>query len=344
MRSASSAARRLLLILAVVILALYAIVQAINRPVGGDVETYHAQFSDVFGLHRNADVRVRGVQVGKVVDIELQPSGLAEVEFTVRTANRLTDKDGLAIRFQNLVGQRYLAITKAEVEPTSGGVAPARPRDPHTVIPATETVGSFDITKLFNGLRPLLQGADPQVFNTFARNMLDLLQGEGTVGIGDVLGDIDRLTGFATDKRALIQTIVNNLGVISTELHGKSAMIKVMLDGLGQLFNVLETKLDLLKSAFANGAKVFPPTVELLSNTFDLTLGGHDNISARIMQLVPNTTKYAEILGALPTFLSTVNDAMGRLGFDDTCSHGEVALPPMGDVLLGGGRVTLCKA
>ena len=42
MRNASSAAKRLLLVAAVVILALYAIVQAINRPVGGDVETYRA--------------------------------------------------------------------------------------------------------------------------------------------------------------------------------------------------------------------------------------------------------------------------------------------------------------
>ena len=46
MRSASSATKRLLLVAAVVILALYAIVQAINRPVGGDVETYRAEFTD----------------------------------------------------------------------------------------------------------------------------------------------------------------------------------------------------------------------------------------------------------------------------------------------------------
>ena len=370
MRNASSAAKRLLLVAAVVILALYAIVQAINRPVGGDVETYRAEFSDVFGLHKNADVRVRGVQVGKVTDIDLQPTGVALVTFTVREENRLTNRDQLAIRFQNLVGQRYLAVTKAEVAEKSevteksevpeksddseeSGVAGAAsssaptdvtPLDPDQVIPAAKTSGSFDITKLFNGLRPLLQGADPEVFNTFATNMLHLLQGEDGVGLGDVLAEVERLTRFATDKKALIATIVNNLGVVSAALQGKSEIIGVLMKGLGVLFDTLETKLDLLKSAFGNGAKVFPPIVDLLSNLFDLTLGGHDNVSARIMQLVPDTNQFAEVLGALPTFLATVNASMSHLGFDATCSRGEVSLPEMGQVLLGGGKVTLCKA
>jgi len=346
MRSASSATKRLLLVAAVVILALYAIVQAINRPVGGDVETYRAEFTDVFGLHKNADVRVRGVQVGKVLDIDLQRTGVAVVTFTVRQENRLVGRDQLAIRFQNLVGQRYLAITKAEVTPTVNSTEPndSAPLDPSQVIPAAKTMGSFDITKLFNGLRPLLQGADPEVFNTFASNMLDLLQGEGNVGLGDVLADVERLTHFATDRRVLISTIVDNLGVISNELHGKSQIIKTMMDGLGVLFDTLETKLDLLKSAFGNGAKVFPPIVDLLSNLFDLSLGGHDNVSARIMQLVPDTNEFARVLGALPTFLATVNASMSQLGFDATCSHGQVSLPDMGQILLGGGKVTLCRA
>ena len=278
MRSVGSSVRRLLLVLAVVILAVYAIVAAINRPVGGDVITYHAEFSDVFGLHKNADVRVRGVQVGKVLDIELEPSGVARVEFTVRTENRLTDRDTLAIRFQNLVGQRYLAITEPGTATGTGtdtvtlaaqqGTGEAV--DPERTIPANKTSGSFDITALFNGMRPILQGADPAVFNTFATNMLHLLQGENGVGVGDVLADVDKLTAFASDKSALITVIVTNLGVISKQLQGKSAIINSLLDGLGMLFDTLEQRIDMLKSAFGDGARVFPPIVEIMNHTFDL--------------------------------------------------------------------------
>lgn len=336
MRGAGAAARRLLLVLAVVILAIYTIVQAINRPVDGSVETYHAEFSDAFGLHNNADVRVRGVQVGKVLDVELTSSGVAEVTFTVREQDRLTGTDELAIRFQNLVGQRYLAVTKGP------GDAPAV--DPGTTIPTSRTTGSFDITTLFNGLRPILQGADPAVFNTFASNMLDLIQGEGGVGVGDVLADVDRLTQFATDKRAMIRVIVDNLGVISGELQGKSAMIRTLMDSLGLLFDTLEANLELLKGAFGEGAKVFPPIVEILSTTFDLGLGGHDNVSGRLMELIPDTRQLTDALASIPSLLTSINAADGLAGIDSNCSRGEVPLPAMGDVLLGGGRLTLCKA
>ncbi|HEY9311262.1 MlaD family protein [Williamsia sp.] len=336
MRSAGAATKRLLLVLAVVILAVYTIVQAINRPVDGSVETYQAEFSDAFGLHNNADVRVRGVQVGKVLDVELLSSGVALVKFTVRKQDRLTDTDELAIRFQNLVGQRYLAVTKVPSD------APAVVSG--TTIPATKTTGSFDITTLFNGLRPILQGADPAVFNTFASNMLALIQGEGGVGVGDVLGDVERLTQFATDKSAMIRIIVNNLGVISAELQGKSAMIKTLMESLGTLFDTLEVNLELLKGAFGEGAKVFPPIVELMTKTFDLGLGGHDNVSGRLMELIPDTQQLTTALESIPTMLANINAMGGAFSFDAGCSRGEAPLPAMGDVLLGGGRLTLCKA
>ncbi|GAA3947872.1 MlaD family protein [Gordonia caeni] len=350
MRTLSGAIKRLLLVLAVVILALYTIVQAINRPVGGDVETYHAQFDDVFGLRENGDVRVRGVQVGKVTDIELQPSGTALVRFTVRTDDRLIETDQLAIRFQNLVGQRYLAILKPgeqardDRDDESASAAPAALIDPGEMIPAAKTRGSFDITRLFNGLRPVLQGADPEVFNTFAENLIHLLQGEDGVGLGDVLADVERLSQFAADKSEMIRVIIGNLGVISEQLQGKASIIKALIDNMEMLFDTLEVNLELLKGAFGEGARVFPPLVESMQSVFDLSLGGHDHVRQRLMELVPDTDALAEAMSVVPTFLTALNTRLAQFDSGGKCTKGEVPLPPMGEVLLGGKKVTLCKA
>jgi phospholipid/cholesterol/gamma-HCH transport system substrate-binding protein len=333
---------------AVAILALYTVVQAINRPVAGDKETYRAEFTDVFGLRANSDVRVRGVQVGKVVGIDLQKSGTALITFTVASDERLTEEDRLAIRFQNLVGQRYLGIVGADDGPgAAGGAGNQRHKgallNADRVIPVSKTSGSFDITSLFNGLRPLLTGADPAVFNTFAQNMIDLLQGEGGVGIGDVLGDVERLTNFATNKNVMIRTIINNLGVISEQLQGKSAIIKALMENMGMLFDTLEVNLELLKGAFGKGAEVFPPIVEVMKSAFDLSLGGHDHVRARLMELIPDTDRLAAIMRLLPTMLANLNAQMTKWGVPQTCSKGEVALPVVGEVLLGAGKVKLCK-
>lgn len=338
MRSASSAVTRLLLVFAVVILAVYAIVQAINRPVGGTAVTYHAEFSDVFGLRTNADVRIRGVQVGKVTGIELQSTGRALVEFTLQESRTLTGRDRLSIRFQSLVGQRYLAVTKDEVGQGDPGQVPHG-----STIPMSMTTGSFDITRLFNGLRPMLQGADPEVFNTFATNMLHLIQGDEGVGIGDVLGDIDRLTRYAADKREMISAIVTNLGVISEQLQGKSQIVETLLVNMGMLFDTLEVNLERLQSAFGGGAVVYPPTVRILESVFDLGLGGHDHLTARLMEAVPETAELTDVLSVVPTVTRTLNASINRIGFDGGCSQGNAELPDMGEVLLGGGRLTLCN-
>lgn len=350
MRTPSAAVKRILLVLAVVILAVYAIVQAINRPVSGDVQTYRAEFTDVFGLRENGDVRVRGVQVGKVVDISLQRSGVARVEFTVRSRDRLTDQDELAIRFQNLVGQRYLAILRPgeEARADSGEAVPApgtaTPLDPDVLIPADRTSGSFDITRLFNGLRPILQGADPAVFNTFADNMIKLLQGEDGVGVGDVLGDVEKLSAFASDKSQMIRVILTNLGVVADQLQGKSSIIENLMGNMEMLFNTLEGNLELLKGAFGEGARVFPPIVEVMKSTFDLSLGGHDHVRDRLMELIPDTDALAASISVVPSLMAAVNGSLDQLNGRPHCSHGQVPLPPMGEVLIGGKKVTLCKA
>lgn len=84
-------------------------------------------------------------------------------------------------------GRRNVGVGRRRRESAAQGCALNADR----VIPVSAISGSFDITSLFNGLRPLPPGADPAVFNTFAQNMIDLLQGEGGVGIGDVLGDVE---------------------------------------------------------------------------------------------------------------------------------------------------------
>lgn len=344
MRTPAAAVRRLLVVLAVVILAGYTIVQAINRPVAGGAETYRAEFTDVFGLRENGDVRVRGVQVGKVTSIEVQRSGKALVTFTVRSQDRLRTGDHLAVRFQNLVGQRYLGIV---ADPAKDGDATAErtgePIDPHHVIPVAKTSGSFDITELFNGLRPILQGADPAVFNTLAQNLIDLIQGENGVGLGDVLDDIEQLTQFTTDRHRMISTLIDNLGVISAQLQGKASILRTLMENMEMLFDTLEVNLELLKGAFGEGARVFPPIVEVMKHAFDLGLGGHDNVTARLMELIPETGELAETLSVVPALLAGVNAQMGQLGLVTDCAKGDVPLPAAGEILLGGEKVKLCK-
>lgn len=104
-----AAAWRLGLFAVVMIVVLSVVFTAIKRPVAGDTETHQALFTDANGLKVGDDVRQFGVQVGKVDTISLD-GALARVRLSLKTDAPIFDNSKLAIRYQNLTGQRYIDL------------------------------------------------------------------------------------------------------------------------------------------------------------------------------------------------------------------------------------------
>jgi len=85
-------------------------------------QTYAADFDDVQGLLVNDDVKISGVTVGKVRDIEHLPRGRARVEFSVREGVDLPEDSTVTIRWRNVMGLRFLYV-----EPGAQGQVVAAP-------------------------------------------------------------------------------------------------------------------------------------------------------------------------------------------------------------------------
>src|SRR5262245_11636145 len=104
-----------LLVFATVTIPLTALLAPTLGPFSfGGGEPYRAYFSDVTGLLVGDDVRIAGVRVGRVETIRLardQPS-VAEIRFTVDSGVPLAAGVRAHIRYRNLVGQRYVALTE----------------------------------------------------------------------------------------------------------------------------------------------------------------------------------------------------------------------------------------
>ncbi|WP_245721801.1 MlaD family protein [Nocardia crassostreae] len=166
------------------------IVVAIQRPLGADTVGFEADFTDAGGLHTNDDVRMFGVAVGKVQGIDLI-ADRARVRFTVAVDRPMYVSSIVAVRYQNLAGQRYLDIRQPD--------SPTTKLAPGTVIGTDHTVPSFDITTLFNGLEPMLTELSPEALNQFLRNALAVIQGDGKA-VGATLDSIAKLSDLVTDR------------------------------------------------------------------------------------------------------------------------------------------------
>ena len=174
----------------------------------GSTTQYQALFSSASLLTKGDDVRVAGLIVGSVKNVQIHDRNHALVTFAVKSDVPLTTASHADIRFLNLVGDRYLSLSQGD---------PGAARLPaHATIPMSQTTPALDLTALFNGFQPLFTALDPKEINDLSLNLVKVLQGEGGT-IQGLLARTASLTNTLADRDQLIGQVINNLsGTLQT--------------------------------------------------------------------------------------------------------------------------------
>lgn len=335
MRSPLSLLVRLGIFAAVMILLLFGVFETIERPVGGHTDTYTAMFTDANGLRAGNDVRVYGVRVGKVRGVDLDGTN-ARVRFTLEHPNRIFTNSKLAIKYQNLTGQRYLDVQQPD--------KPAGQQDPKNAIDTDHTIPSFDITTLFNGLQPVLATLTPADLNQFATSLLAVVQGDGSQ-VGAALDAIQKLTDHYTkDRQAVISTLVHNLAQVADQLGGTSGNAVSLLTSLTAIFQNLQQKAVGLVDYMLTIPPVIEPARQLL-DTVGLNKDPNPDLDKLLRTAFPDPHQIVDVLNRVPGVLQTLSAMVPATvnGVALGCSHGAATAPrPLG-VLIAGQRISLCN-
>ncbi|MCU1646253.1 MAG: Mammalian cell entry protein [Nocardia sp.] len=333
MKSIASAVWKPVVFTLVMLLLLGFVIQAIQRPISGETREFRAVFTDASGLKSGDDVRMYGVQVGKVESIGLD-HGRAVVRLTVATGRPVFTTSRLAIRYQNLTGQRYVDIQQP--------ATPAGELAAGTTIGVEQTIPSFDITTLFNGLQPVLAEFSPGALNQFTQSMLGVIEGDGT-GLGPALEAIDKLGGYVTDRQAVLSVLVANLRRVSDQIGGKSTELVALVDGITKVFTAVEAQLDGLITFATSAPSIFGPLNRLLA-TLGFTETTNTDLENAVRAAFPDPAETARTLGRLPGLLQSLNAQLpADPGVDLTCSHGAAAVPGIFEVLIAGQQVSICQ-
>ncbi|MDX6359788.1 MAG: phospholipid/cholesterol/gamma-HCH transport system substrate-binding protein, partial [Nocardioidaceae bacterium] len=161
-----SALIKLVIFMVVTTLATGVLVIIIGNITFGSSNSYKAEFVDATGLVKGDDVRIAGVKVGSVEGISIVDRTRALVTFSVQTDTALMQSTHADIRYRNLVGQRYIALTN---EIGSTGVMKAG-----STIPTSRTSPALDLTVLFNGFKPLFQALSPADVNELSYEIIQV--------------------------------------------------------------------------------------------------------------------------------------------------------------------------
>ncbi|BBX75955.1 putative Mce family protein [Mycobacterium shinjukuense] len=312
------------------------VLTALRSPVTGPVSQYTATFTDVSGLDVGNDVRISGVQVGKVRAIRLD-GRTAKVDFTALHDHPVYRNTVAAVRFQNLLGQRYLEL----VQPAAAGERLAAGAS----IPVEQTIPSFDITKLFNGFRPVFGTLDPAQLNQFGEHLLRLIQGDDT-GLGPVLRDLDAIAKFAVNRQAAITVLIRNLGELSVDLGGKSQHLLHLIATLNGLLTTFTSKADEFRASIDIELPLLRSLVHTLQyaeRTFDGSTVPLYDLTSRMFPQTPTIIAGLSLVPALIQGLrdSLVDDQQGAPSFG--CAHGEVHLPGIGEVSFAHQDLVVCQ-
>lgn len=333
MRSAVSFGVRLAVFAGVMVLLLVGVFQTIARPVRGDTDTFAAEFTDANGLKTGDDVRMYGVGVGKVKGLSLNGNH-ARVTFTLQRERPMFSNSTLAVRYQNLTGQRYVDIQQPP--------DPERRLSPSDLIGTEHTVPAFDVTTVFNGLQPVLREMTPGDLNQFATSMLAVIEGNGT-GMGPALDAIDKLSKYTTDRQSVITTLVRNLGQVSDRLGGKSGNAIALLTQLTTLVEGVQQNVDGLVDFSLTLGPLIDPAYDLIQ-----TLGLPSDTSdpdTLLRNVFPDPADAVAVLNRLPAVIQTMTALLQRngRGVNPGCSRGNAEAPEPLKVLIEGQRIALCK-
>jgi phospholipid/cholesterol/gamma-HCH transport system substrate-binding protein len=241
----------------------------------GDVNTYSATFHDVSDLQSGDTVRVAGARVGTVSDVRLEEDNSVTVTFNADNGVRLTTGTQAAVRYLNLVGDRYLELVDT---PGSTRLLP-----PGSVIPVERTSPALDLDLLLGGLKPVIQGLNARDVNALSASLLQIMQGQdGTME--SLLSKTSSFTSTLADNGQVVQQLIDNLKDVLATVSKDGAQFSALLDRMQHLVTELSNQRDPIGEAVDALDKGTASIADLLTQARPPLAGTIDQLN----RLAPN--------------------------------------------------------
>ena len=201
----------------------------------GSTQGYHAVFTDASGLKKGDKVRIAGVVVGSVTGINITDNDKATVDFNVDDAHELTQGTRMAVRYQDMVGNRFVELNQSPgaSDPLKNGAT----------LPVSQTDPALDLDVLLGGFKPLFKALDPEQVNQLAASLLDVFQGQGSTLV-NLLGSTSSFSNTLADRDQLIGDVIDNLNVVLGTMDENKEEFGTIVDNLQQVVGTLAQNRD----------------------------------------------------------------------------------------------------
>ncbi|MDX1885061.1 MCE family protein [Mycolicibacterium sp. 120270] len=205
----------------------------------GSTKDYSAVFTDASRLKAGQSVRVGGLRVGTVNSVKLQKDKTALVTFDADPAVQMTDGTRVAVRYLNLVGDRYLELIDGPGD---------RKLPPGSQIPAERTSSALDLDLLLGGLKPVIRGLNPQDVNALSASLIQIFQGQGGT-LSSLLSNTSSFSTALSEHNQTIQALIDNLRTLLATLSKEGDKFSGTVEKLETLVTELAAEKDPIATA-----------------------------------------------------------------------------------------------
>ncbi|WP_319435700.1 MCE family protein [Mycobacterium sp. RTGN5] len=206
----------------------------------GSTTGYSAVFTNASQLKAGDTVRVAGVRVGTVDNVSFLPGRKVLVKFDADPNVVLTTGTHAAVRYLNLVGDRYLALID---RPGSAQILPAGSR-----IPIDRTEPALDLDLLLGGLKPVVQGLNPRDVNAFTSSLIQVLQGQGGT-LQDLMSKTSSFSTALADNNQVVEQLIDSLDTTLATISKDGDKFSGTVDRLQRLVTELSSDRDPIGAA-----------------------------------------------------------------------------------------------
>ncbi|MEV5539342.1 MCE family protein [Saccharopolyspora shandongensis] len=260
--------------------------------------TYTAQFTEAAGLRPDSEVRIAGVKVGTVSDVEIEDDHVL-VSFRVGDA-WLGDHTTAAIRIKTLLGQKYLAL-----DPQGGEeLSPSEP------IPLQRTVSPYDVIEAFSDLSSTVDKIDTGQLAESFRTLSDTFKGTPDE-VSGALDGLSQLSRTISSRDEQLEHLLNNTSQVSKTIADRNADFEKLLadgnlllqeirarrDSISGLLDGTRTLSQQLSGLVDDNNAQIGPALQQLDRVTKMLQRNQDNLNRSLAMFAPFTRYFSNVLG-----------------------------------------------
>ncbi|HEX5929781.1 MAG TPA: MlaD family protein [Solirubrobacterales bacterium] len=264
-------------------------------------------FNEATQLAEQSDVRISGVNVGKVRSIELAPNGKQALA-TVDIDNKygpLPESTRAILRTKTLLGETYIELTPGSSqapELADGGT-----------LPEANIAESVQLDEIFRTFNAETRAA----FQTWMQESAVAIAGQGqglSYAIGEfepTFGELDRLFRVLDTQRLAIEQLFSNGAVTFRALRGREGQLAELIQSSNAVFQTTARRDRDIEALF----RAFPTFQDESRLTLDRLEKFAKNANPLMKQLVPAAEELS------PTLVAFANLAPEAKGFFEGLSR-----------------------